>query len=227
MKNNYLILFQPDLCLWKGMSLNMKNYYEILQVSHNASKEVIEKAYKVLAKKYHPDLQTTYSAKAYAEQKLKEINEAYNILSDDFLREQYDFEFKREKINNMGNRVDSARVNTNDTNNMNYQKQQNFNSNVNKRDGNSKKKRTIEYRYDNIGTMDGAADIIREMFKGGIPERKKRKLGQKDAFAIILTIIIVILIGVVLWFIPFTNSWMREFLFENPFFDFISRLFNK
>ena len=35
----------------------MKNYYEILQVNENASQEIIEKAYKVLAKKYHPDLQ--------------------------------------------------------------------------------------------------------------------------------------------------------------------------
>ena len=35
----------------------MKNYYEILEVNENASKEVIDKAYKVLAKKYQPDLQ--------------------------------------------------------------------------------------------------------------------------------------------------------------------------
>ena len=92
----------------------MKNYYEILQVSHNASKEVIEKAYKVLAKKYHPDLQTSYTAKNYAEQKMREINEAYDVLSDDFLREQYDFEFRREKISNMNN--NSSRVNTNMSN---------------------------------------------------------------------------------------------------------------
>ena len=37
----------------------MKNYYEILEVDKNASEEVIEKAYKTLAKKYHPDLQYT------------------------------------------------------------------------------------------------------------------------------------------------------------------------
>ena len=36
----------------------MKNYYEILEVNKKASKEVIEKAYKVLVKKYHPDLYT-------------------------------------------------------------------------------------------------------------------------------------------------------------------------
>lgn len=210
----------------------MKNYYEILQVSHNASKEVIEKAYKVLAKKYHPDLQTSYTAKNYAEQKMREINEAYDVLSDDFLREQYDFEFRREKISNMNN--NSSRVNTNmsdsssnEYNNSNQQQTNNAQQHTNYNNSEKKKKRRIEYRYNNIGTIDGAADIIREMFKGGLPKREKRKLVKKDIFAIVLTIVIVILIGVILWFLPFTNSWMREFLFENPFFDFISGLFNK
>ena len=210
----------------------MKNYYEILQVSHNASKEVIEKAYKVLAKKYHPDLQTSYTAKNYAEQKMREINEAYDVLSDDFLREQYDFEFRREKISNMNN--NSSRVNTNmsdsssnEYNNSNQQQANNAQQKTNYNNSEKKKKRRIEYRYNNIGTIDGAADIIREMFKAGLPKREKRKLVKKDIFAIVLTIVIVILIGVILWFLPFTNSWMREFLFENPFFDFISGLFNK
>ncbi|MBO6244107.1 MAG: DnaJ domain-containing protein, partial [Clostridia bacterium] len=35
----------------------MKNYYEILEINENASQEIIEKVYKVLVKKYHPDLQ--------------------------------------------------------------------------------------------------------------------------------------------------------------------------
>lgn len=212
----------------------MKNYYEILQVSHNASKEIIEKAYKVLAKKYHPDLQTTYTAKNYAEQKMREINEAYDVLSDDFLREQYDIEFKRERISNIKNNVSGNNTDMNDTNfdsyiNSNQQSKDN-NQNVNytnsKHERNDKNRR-LEYRYDNIGTLDGVADIIREMFKGGLPKNEKRKLVKKDAFAIILTIVIVILIGVILWFLPFTNSWMREFLFENAFFDFIRGLFNK
>ena len=75
----------------------MKNYYQILQVDEKASVEIIEKAYKVLVKRYHPDLQKNEKNKSISEQKLKEINEAYDVLSDEFLREQYDFEFKREK----------------------------------------------------------------------------------------------------------------------------------
>lgn len=73
----------------------MNNYYEILEVSQNASKEVIEKAYKVLAKKYHPDLQEQ-NEKQKAEQKMKLINEAYEILSNDEKRKQYDIELQDE-----------------------------------------------------------------------------------------------------------------------------------
>ena len=61
----------------------MKNYYEILEVDRKASPEVIDKAYKTLAKKYHPDLQDENNKNIYAE-KMKEINEAYNVLSDDY-----------------------------------------------------------------------------------------------------------------------------------------------
>ena len=60
----------------------MLNLYEILEVSEKASKEIIEKAYKVLAKKYHPDLQKDENKKD-AEIKMKQINEAYEVLSSD------------------------------------------------------------------------------------------------------------------------------------------------
>lgn len=72
----------------------MKNYYEILEVDKNASQEVIEKAYKALAKKYHPDLQQGIQKQEYAE-KMKNINEAYDVLSNDFKREQYNQKLKK------------------------------------------------------------------------------------------------------------------------------------
>lgn len=74
----------------------MKDYYEILEVSKNASQEIIEKAYKVLAKKYHPDLQEEQNKKI-AEEKMKLINEAYEILSNDNKRKEYDIELENEK----------------------------------------------------------------------------------------------------------------------------------
>ena len=62
-------------------------FYEVLEVSENASGEIIEKAYKVLAKKYHPDLQPQ-EKKQEAENKMKQLNEAYSILSDENKRRE-------------------------------------------------------------------------------------------------------------------------------------------
>lgn len=65
----------------------MKNYYEILEVSPKASAEEIKKAYRKLARKYHPDVNP---GNKEAEEKFKEINEAYNILIDESKRKNYD-----------------------------------------------------------------------------------------------------------------------------------------
>lgn len=63
-----------------------KDYYEILGVSKDASKEEIKKAYKKLARKYHPDV----SKEEGSDQKFKDISEAAEILLDDNKRQQYD-----------------------------------------------------------------------------------------------------------------------------------------
>ncbi len=64
-----------------------KDYYEILNVDRNASEEEIKKAYRRLALKYHPDRNP---GDKYAEEKFKEINEAYEVLSDPEKRARYD-----------------------------------------------------------------------------------------------------------------------------------------
>src|SRR5713226_6231097 len=64
-----------------------KDYYEILGVKKTATEDEIKKAYRNLAKKYHPDKN---KGNKEAENKFKEVSEAYAVLSDKEKREQYD-----------------------------------------------------------------------------------------------------------------------------------------
>ena len=64
-----------------------RDYYEVLGVDRNADANAIKKAYRKLAKKYHPD---TNAGNPQAEEKFKEVTEAYNVLSDEKKRKLYD-----------------------------------------------------------------------------------------------------------------------------------------
>ncbi|MBP3752231.1 MAG: J domain-containing protein, partial [Pyramidobacter sp.] len=68
------------------MSVAYKDYYEILGVSKTATEQEIKSAYRKLAKKYHPDVNKTPGA----EQKYKDVNEAYEVLHDPEKRQKYD-----------------------------------------------------------------------------------------------------------------------------------------
>src|SRR5215831_10232158 len=69
------------------MPVQYKDYYEILGVSRTASDAEIKKAFRKLAREYHPDVAKN---KKQAEEKFKEVNEAYEVLSDPAKRKKYD-----------------------------------------------------------------------------------------------------------------------------------------
>lgn len=80
-----------------------RDYYEILGVPRNASQEGIKSAFRQLARQYHPDV----SDDPEAEEKFKEINEAYGVLSDPEKRQRYD-QFGRAGLGDLGGMPDFA-----------------------------------------------------------------------------------------------------------------------
>src|SRR5438874_8806269 len=69
------------------MAVEFKDYYQSLGVERTASEEEIRKAFRKLARQYHPDVAKD---KKTAEEKFKEINEAYEVLGDPQKRKRYD-----------------------------------------------------------------------------------------------------------------------------------------
>lgn len=177
----------------------MKNYYEILEVNPKASKEVIKKAYQVLVKKYHPDLYTG-EERIDAEQRVKDINEAYKILSDEFLREQYDLEFEKENQYN--------RFYTNSRNMKNEDPIEEEENIANK----DQEKEKVREKNHKVGTFMSLVDLVRELFKSGRNIKNIKNVKREDLIAAGLTVVIVVILGIILWFIPATNGFMRSLI---------------
>lgn len=159
----------------------MKNYYEILEVSNKASKEIIENAYNVLAEKYKIDCYTD-GRKEEAEEKLKEINIAYKILSDDLLRDQYDNELAKEKEGLAKTiRVDYKEIETT-------------------------KKPSKKLKSEEQEAYNGIVGLTQQIFRAFANAVKNIK--SIDMVALGLTILIMVTLGVLLWVIPFTRDFI-------------------
>ena len=79
--------------------MTISEAYKILEVSENSSEEEIKAAYKKLAKKYHPDFYQNNPLASLVEEKLKEINEAYEILTG-YLKNKEKYSVKEKQFIN-------------------------------------------------------------------------------------------------------------------------------
>ena len=221
-----------------------KNYYEILEVNKNASPEIIDKAYKTLAKKYHPDLQNDEN-KQKGEEIFKQINEAYEVLSNEEKRKQYDL--KLEENNPLNEQIEelyhenvdlkkqiyNMKQNNNKTNETHYYKKevsQNNSSNTNQNEEYERKRREAEY-YKNLNdTMQQAYHdaYIQDLKNRGY--KIKYKKTWKERLRDLIALIITILIFVVILQIPAVQQFFVSIYEDNPFIkmivDAISNIFN-
>ena len=202
----------------------MKNYYEILEVDKNASQEVIEKAYRALAKKYHPDLQQGSKQAEYAE-KMKIINEAYDVLSDNFKRQQYNQKLHDDQLQNQTiSREEQERIMQ-----ENYALKQQLN-----RMGNNKQQQVDE------GTIINMSRVLEQQIRAArrqayhdayIQDMKSRgyKIRYKHDLKYYLKLLILIastiLIVFVICQIPFVKNFLTNLYEENVVFRAIVDIF--
>ena len=194
------------------------NYYEILEVSKNASKEVIEKAYKVLAKKYHPDLQDAEN-KSIAEQKMKLINEAYEILSDDSKRQEYDNELEQLEIEKRERIIQDQEYKKN-SNKQNKQKKQyedvyeDENADYESMQEELERQR-VEQERRRIA-YEEAQDRAYRNYLRSLGYKVKEKWTWKKFIKLMKIIGIIIIVILVIWIFPPTHKVLIETYEQNP-----------
>ncbi len=227
-----------------------KNYYEILEIDKKASTEIVEKAYKTLVKKYHPDLQEG-SKKQECEEKLKLINEAYEILSNPEKREKYNQEIEYKYQQNIKDKDEDTNTDTNyqtnnDYNNTksninadyeqnNYQSYENTQPSYQNLDEKVRRARQqAEFQKQYNKKMNDAINkayhdaYIQDLKNRGYRIRYKKTF--KDYINGFLSLIIFVFIVVVLWQIPFIRNFFINMYEENKILhylvDLILKIFN-
>ena len=210
------------------------NYYQILEVDKNASSEVIEKAYKTLAKKYHPDLQES-TMKQKAEEKLKLINEAYEILSNPDSRAKYDETLRQSEISEEDyNRLSQENKNLYDEiNNLKHNDYKNLqNNNIYQEDieNNQYYQKQYEQQLEYENQIQQAKekayhdaysqDLKNRGYK--IKYKKTPKEHLKNLIALLITIAILFL----LFQIPFIKNFFINLYEENVVIQYIVNFFS-
>lgn len=197
----------------------MITYYEILEVSRMASKEVITKAYKVLVRKYHPDLEQDEGKKEEAKEKMVRINEAYETLSDDEKRKKYDDtiarleekerivkekEIQQGKTQNNSNRNINVNKNTVDIN-SNIENRNNLNNDIKLQEEMQRAEEEIQMHKQNI-VNQMYEDYYNTLRRMGYKVVTVRPLKERIKAYVIAGIVILLLI--LIYNIPFIRGFI-------------------
>lgn len=190
-----------------------KNYYNILEVNKNASPEIIEKAYKTLVKKYHPDLQNN-NLKAEYEEKIKLINEAFEVLSNSEKRKNYDLNLKQNEVsiedyNNLINENLKLKNKINYLeNNLNNNKYINNNYSDN-----------IQQKYNDV--------INKAYYDAYIQDLKNRgyKIKYKKTFKEYLKSLISLFITIIIFLLIFQIPFIKNYFLNNELIKLIIESF--
>ncbi len=215
----------------------MKNYYEILEVNEKASLEVIERVYKTLAKKYHPDVNPD-NPKA-AEEKFKEISEAYEVLSDETKRRQYDSKLNAQR---QAQQVSSMRASSSSmqspyrastTSSSPYSRPSPYGARTTTSSSSSQysdleRTRKMQEQMAQKAYNDAYIRAMKDMGYNVVYE-KPLKERLKSYWLITKVIFTLIIVCVILWHIPFVHDWIMDWYegsgpFKAFFDEFLSRI---
>ena len=201
----------------------MANYYEILEVSEKASKEVIEKAYRVLAKKYHPDGKPQ-EEKAKAEQMMKQINEAYDVLSNEEKRRKYDSDLQWQKQQEEDRKTQEAQRKMQETYEQMLQEERAINR-QNREEKNQRAEQNKSYATNENSKMESAKAINEKMQRAyrqayndywrSKGYKIKEKWTWKKTKDLLKALGIILLIILFLWFFPPTHQMLVSFYEDN------------
>lgn len=207
--------------------------YEILEVSENASPEIIEKAYKTLAKKYHPDLQSE-AGKQRAEGMMKKINEAYEILGNEEKRKEYDAKLKEERY-----QIEQEKLQKNQNYNQNYN--QNANQYNQKESNNTihdygnayqNMKQAFKQQKEELKNREKMQEKINQQYQNAYEDylrslgyKVKHKWTKENYRDFFITIVIIVIIFAILWAIPPVRNYMIDFYEHNPILKAIVDVF--
>lgn len=217
-----------------------KDYYSILQINKNASPEIIEKAYKTLAKKYHPDLQQTAEAKKESEEILKDINEAYEVLSNKDKKQEYDkilydntiskddFNKLYEQNQILKNKINILQnnYNINHLSNSNIDKQNISYEKKSKKDYELKEKKQaleLKKQIEQAKRQAYYDAYIQDLKNRGYTIKYKKTF--KDYIRYFITIVVIILVFFILWKIPFIHDYFTNLFESNELLKSIKEIF--